>query len=104
MQVLHQYRQERIVLAAETRALRVKVRGAVTAAGDSPVDDAKAAEYLAELRALAQKEADLVVSEQDDLAAFLSPGQIVLIYQLRNQMTQRVQQLRNRRRNGRPPA
>lgn len=102
LRVLDEYRQERVVLAAETRSLRVKIRNAVASAGDAPVDDADAGAYLAELRDLAQREADLVSAEQDELAEFLTPGQTILIYQLRDQMTERVRQLRNRRGTGPP--
>ena len=98
---IEEFRQERSVLAAESRSLRVRARNAVQQTGGGVLDDEAGAGFLAELRELAQREADLVVAEQEALGQVLTPGQLVVFYQMRDQMNQRIQQLRNNRGNGR---
>ena len=99
-QVLEEARLERAAIAAETRALRSRVRGALRRAGGQPLSDAEGADFLEELRALSDRERDLVIREQEALGEFMGPGQIVLFYQLRDQLNQRIREIRARRGNG----
>jgi Spy/CpxP family protein refolding chaperone len=61
------------------------------------MDETAARGLLTEMVALQQSELDLYKREQEELLKFLTPVQVVRYYRLRDDLGQRVQQLRMRR-------
>jgi Spy/CpxP family protein refolding chaperone len=64
------------------------------------MDETAARALLTEMVALQQQELDLYQREQEELLNFLTPVQVVRYYRLRDDLGQRVQQLRLRRGGG----
>lgn len=81
---------ERRRLGARHAALRARMREL-----DSILPAAEATAMLRELVAVQEEEVALFASEQEAILGFLSPGQLLRFYALRDQFEERVRRLRS---------
>ena len=97
------FQQRRGQLQRDETAARLALRSAM--ADTSAVDQEKIADYLTQLTVGQRRRAELLEAEQKELATFLTPLQRAKLQGLREQLAQRVQQLRQQLpagRRGRP--
>jgi hypothetical protein len=94
--ITQSFQTERSSLARAQASLRHRLRDP----GLRNIDDAGANALLKEMVDLQQQELDLYKREQGELLKFMSPSQLVRFYRLRDDLGQRVQQLRLRRGQG----
>jgi Spy/CpxP family protein refolding chaperone len=90
-EIVDGFREDRMRLAQEDEALRARTRALILEGGDS---EAEARDILDRLHALRLEEARLFRSEQEALLEVLSPSQVLQFHTLREQMGQRIRQLR----------
>jgi Spy/CpxP family protein refolding chaperone len=84
------YNGQRLQLLRGERSLRQNLRAAMK---DSTPDQAKISEYIDQLTQAQHQRADLVAAEQKELSSFLTPMQRAQYLSLREQVTNRMQQL-----------
>lgn len=85
------FRPERDQLARDQEALRKRVQAFDLEGGGS---DREAQQLLDRMNELRQRENQLYLSEQDSLRKVLSPSQLLRFNLMRDQLAQRIQQLR----------
>jgi hypothetical protein len=85
------FQEERGQLAREQEALRKRVEAFALEGGGSNTD---AQQLLDRMNDLRSRENQLYLSEQDSLAKVLTPSQLLRFNLMREQMAQRIQQLR----------
>jgi protein CpxP len=104
--VTARYMRERDTLVRREREVRTALRAEVAASGQA--NQERTARLLDDMLRLQSRRLDLVVREQRELAAFLTPVQRARFIALQEQMQRTVQQTRQRRagaqaRPGAPP-
>jgi Spy/CpxP family protein refolding chaperone len=90
-QIVAGFQEERMLLAREDRALRARMQAVLLEESES---EEEAMELLARVQALRLQEATLLQSEQEALLEVLAPSQVLRFHALRDQMGQRIRQLR----------
>jgi Spy/CpxP family protein refolding chaperone len=85
------FQEDRSQLAREQEALRKRVEAFALEGGHS---DAEARQLLTRMDELRSQENDLYGKEQDTLSKVLTPSQLLRFNVMREQMAQRIQQLR----------
>jgi hypothetical protein len=85
------FQEERGRLAREQEALRKRVEAFALEGGGSNSDAQQLLDRMSELRS---QENRIYISEQDSLAKVLTPSQLLRFNVMREQMAQRIQQLR----------
>jgi hypothetical protein len=85
------FQEERGQLAREQEALRKRVEAFALEGGGSNSDAQQLLDRMSDLRG---QENQLYLSEQDSLAKVLTPSQLLRFNLMREQMAQRIQQLR----------
>jgi Spy/CpxP family protein refolding chaperone len=101
-QVMDELHDQRRQLRTEERALRQRLQGYVQA---HEVDQDEARAIVMRMAELREEEAHLFRTEQERLLEILTPDQLLTLNRLRDQMSQRLRELRGQRpgRNGPPP-
>ncbi len=94
--VMQSFQEDRSALNRAQASLRYRLRDPVLP--DMGEDEAKA--LIQEMVDHQQRELDLYKKEQEELLRVLSPVQLIRLYRLRDDMGQRVQQLRQGRGQG----
>jgi len=94
--VMQSFQEDRSALNRAQASLRYRLRD--PALPDMGEDEAKA--LIQEMVDHQQRELDLYKKEQEELLRVLSPVQLIRLYRLRDDMGQRVQQLRQGRGQG----
>jgi Spy/CpxP family protein refolding chaperone len=94
--VTQTFQAERSALSRAQASLRYRLRDPAL----RDMDETAARALLTEMVTLQQQELDLYKREQEELLKFLTPVQVVRYYRLRDDLGQRVQQLRLRRGGG----
>jgi len=100
-ETVQSFQEERSTLFREEQALRRRVE-AVLLEGDPDAEEAR--ELVARMQDLRLEEASLFQREQQALLEFLTPVQLLRFHALREQMGQRIRQLRGGPGPGRGPA
>jgi Spy/CpxP family protein refolding chaperone len=94
-----QFEQQRTALRREERQARLGLRAAL--ADTANVDQAKIAQYMDQLTRGQRRRAEILESEQKELATFLTPLQRAKLQGLREQLVQRVNQIQRQNGGGR---
>ena len=90
-EIVEGFQAERRSLGREDRAVRARMQAVLLEDGSS---DEEALELLARMQELRLEEARLFQAEQDALMEVLTPSQVLRFHALRDQMGQRIRQLR----------
>jgi hypothetical protein len=90
-QIVAGFQEDRTRLAREDRALRARTQALLLEEGES---EEEALALLARVQELRLQEARLLRSEQEALLEVLAPSQVLRFHALRDQMGQRIRQLR----------
>jgi len=90
-QIVAGFQEDRMLLAREDQALRARMQAMLLEESES---EEEALELLARVQALRLQEANLLQSEQEALLEVLAPSQVLRFHALRDQMGQRIRQLR----------
>ena len=85
------YERERIALLRDERQARLALKGAMD--DSSKVDQAKVDGYLSQLVKGQRARADLLESEQKELAGFLTPLQRAKYFAMKERLNRRMQEL-----------
>jgi len=94
--VMRSFQEERMTLSRAQASLRYKLRDP----GLVDMPEAEATGLLQEMVSLQEQELSLYKREQAQFLEFVSPVQLIRIYRLRDNLGQRVQQLRQGRGQG----
>lgn len=94
--VMQSFQEERQVLNRAQASLRFRLRD--PALKDMPEEEARG--FLQEMVNLQRQELELYQKEQDELLKILTPVELILFYRAREDLGQRVQQLRQGRGQG----
>lgn len=90
-QIVAGFQEERMRLAGEDQALRARMQAILL---EETETEEEALELLARVQTLRLQEATLLQSEQEALLEVLAPSQVLRFHALRDQMGQRIRQLR----------
>jgi len=99
-EVMQSFQQERMQLGRDEQALKRRVEAAMLEGG---VSDEEAEGLLARIMDIRERELALFRAEQEGLRAVLTPNQILQFHRLREQLQQRIQQLRGQNQGPRRP-
>lgn len=88
------FRPRRVALSGEERTLRAQAQQLVRREEDSRADNLRAGEILKGIQRLRDSEAALAREEEDRLAELLTPMQLLKYQVLRQQLAERIRQLR----------